>query len=305
MNGISVKNFLFDPYFDDFECEIQLQNGTNVFKVEASNNSGRDEKSVTIIFASEECENPIIQLNSPSSNNSTVTSSRAYIDALIINTQNVTFNIDGSSSQGYNFDVNSGSFSSMINLSPGSHTYEIIAFNSCGTTNEIITINYGNNSGSDSEELEDEDIKEKEINKEELDEEEKRIIELKRKKAIEEAQRRKLIQDQQRAEEERQLKLQQQRQQKAEEERQLKLQLQRQQKAEEERQRKLQLQRQQKAEEEERQRKLQLQRQQKAEEERQLKLQLQQNKKQKKKDNVNYNCNDNKKQKKKDNFKFN
>ena len=155
---------------------------------------------MTIIFASEECENPIIQLNSPSSNNSTVTSSRAYIDALIINTQNVTFNIEGSSSQGYNFDVNSGSFSSMINLSPGSHTYEIIAFNSCGTVNEIITINYGNNSGADSEELEDEDIKEKEINKEELDEEEKRIIELKRKKAIEEAQRRKLIQDQQRAE---------------------------------------------------------------------------------------------------------
>ena len=285
MNGISVKNFLFDPYFDDFECEIQLQNGTNVFKVEASNNAGRDEKSVTIIFASEECENPIIQLNSPSSNNSTVTSSRAYIDALIINTQNVIFNIEGSSSQGYNFDVNSGSFSSMINLSPGSHTYEIIAFNSCGTVNEIITINYGNNSGADSEDIEDEDIKEKEINKEELDEEEKRIIELKRKKAIEEAQRRKLIQDQQRAEAERQLKLQQQRQQKADEERQLKLQQQRQQKAEEERQRKLQLQRQQKAEEE-RQRQIQLEQQKaeeeaalKAEEEKQRKLQLQQQQK--------------------------
>ena len=184
MNGVSVKNFLFDPYFDDFECEIQLQNGPNNFKIEASNNAGRDEKSVTIIFSSEECENPIIQLNSPSSNNSTITNSRAYIDALIINTQNVTFNIDGSSSQGYNFDVNSGSFSSMINLSPGSHTYEIIAFNSCGTTNEIITINYGNNSGSDSEAIEDENIKEKEINKEELNEEERRIIELKRKKPL-------------------------------------------------------------------------------------------------------------------------
>ena len=61
-------------------------------------------------------------IDSPSSNNSTITNSRAYIDALIINTQNVTFNIDGSSSQGYNFDV-TGSFSSMINLSLGSYVW--------------------------------------------------------------------------------------------------------------------------------------------------------------------------------------
>ena len=287
MNGISVKNFLFDPYFDDFECEIQLQNGTNVFKVEASNNTGRDEKSVTIIFNSEECENPIIQLNSPSSNNLTVTNSRAYIDATIINTQNVNFIINGSPSQGYNFDVNNGSFSSMINLSPGSHNYEINAFNSCGTVNEVININYDNNSGLEDEEQEEENIKGKEPSEKELKEEETRILELKRKKAIEEAQQRKLIQQKQRVEEERQRKLQQQQrieedrqrnlqleQQKAEEERQLKLQQQQQQKAEEERQLKLQQQRLQKAEEE-RQLKLQQQRQQKAEEERQLKLQQQ------------------------------
>ena len=33
-------------------------------------------------------------------------SSRAFISASIVNTQNVTFVIDGTSSQGYNFDVN-------------------------------------------------------------------------------------------------------------------------------------------------------------------------------------------------------
>ena len=271
MNGVSVKNFLFDPYFDDFECEIQLQNGNNIFKVTASNNNGKDEKLTTIIFASEECENPVIQLNSPSTNNLTVNSSRAFISASIVNTQNVTFVIDGTSSQGYNFDVNNGAFSSMINLTPGSHTYEISAFNSCGSISEIITFNYVSNTNGETED--DETLKEKEMKKEE-----EKVIELKRKKAIEETRQRNLIQQQQKAEEDKQRKLQLQQQQKAEEDRQRKLQLQQQQKAEEDRQRKLQLQQQQKAEED-RQRKLQLQQQQKVEEEKQRRLQLQQQQK--------------------------
>ena len=64
MNGISVKTFYLTLILMILN-EIQLQNGPNNFKIEASNNAGRDEKSVTIIFSSEECENPIIQLNSP------------------------------------------------------------------------------------------------------------------------------------------------------------------------------------------------------------------------------------------------
>ena len=33
MNGNVVKNFLFDTYFDDFQCELQLQNGINIFNI--------------------------------------------------------------------------------------------------------------------------------------------------------------------------------------------------------------------------------------------------------------------------------
>ena len=46
--------------------------------------------------------------------------------------------------QGYNFDVNTGDFVSMLNLKPGTHTYEIVAFNTCGVVTETVTYNFGN-----------------------------------------------------------------------------------------------------------------------------------------------------------------
>jgi len=193
MNGNAVKNFLFDTYFDDFQCELQLQNGVNVFNIKAFNNDGKDESIVSIEYAPIECENPIINLKSPNSNTITSSSSRGYISAVINNTQNVVFKIDGVASQGFNFNVNSGVFSSMINLSPGIHDYEINAFNTCGTATEIISFTYGNLPNEQGN-----NPKKEELNEE--TKEEKMLLELKQKKAIVEAQKRKQQQEQQAAE---------------------------------------------------------------------------------------------------------
>ena len=106
--------------------------------------------------------------------------------------------------------MNNGVFSSMINLSPGTHNYEINAFNTCGSASEIISFTYGSlpNNGTDNNE-------EKELNEETKEEqtrakgednkgdekeedndksikEEKMLLELKQKKAILEEQRRQL-----------------------------------------------------------------------------------------------------------------
>ena len=229
MNGNSVKNFLFDTYFDDFQCELQLQNGINIFNIKAFNNEGKDESIVSIEYAPIECKNPIINLKSPNSNIITASSSRGYISAVINNTQNVIFKIDGVASQGFNFDVNNGVFSSIINLSPGTHDYEINAFNTCGSATEIISFTYGNlpnNGASNNEEKElKEETKEeqtgtkqeseKDVDNEKSINKEKKLLELKQKKAIVEAQRRKQQQEQQAAEAQR--RKQQQEQQAAEE----------------------------------------------------------------------------------------
>ena len=202
MNGNTVKNFLFDTYFDDFQCELQLQSGINIFNIKAFNNDGKDESMVSIKYAPIECKNPIINLKSPNSNSVTASSSRGYISAVINNTQNVIFKIDGVASQGFNFNVNNGVFSSMINLSPGTHNYEINAFNTCGSAIEVINYTYGSlpNNGTNNKEAEelnektkeeqtgakeeDKENDEKEENNEKSINEEKMLLELKQKKAI-------------------------------------------------------------------------------------------------------------------------
>ena len=235
MNGNTVKNFLFDTYFDDFQSEIQLQNGINIFNIKAFNNDGKDESIVSIKYAPIECKNPIINLKSPNSNSVTASSSRGYISAVINNTQNVIFKIDGVASQGFNFNVNNGMFSSMINLSPGTHDYEINAFNTCGSASEIISFAYENlpsNGTNNTEEKElnektkeeqtgakeeDNEDDEKEEDNEKSIKEEKMLLELKQKKAIVEAQKRKQLEDQKAVEKKRKRK--QQEQQAAEEQR--------------------------------------------------------------------------------------
>ena len=174
MNGKYCKKLLFDTYFDDFQCELQLQI-TNVFNIKAFNNDGKDESVVSIEYAPIECKNPIIHLKSPNSNNVTASSSRGFISAVINNTQNVIFKIDGVASQGFNFNVNNGVFSSMINLSPGTHDYEISAFNTCGSASEVISFTYGNlpNNGTDNNEEKESNEETKEEQTSAKDEDEK------------------------------------------------------------------------------------------------------------------------------------
>lgn len=147
INGLEARTFLFNAASQNFQCELQLQNGINTFNVQAFNPSGSANKSITIDYTPVECENPSIQLISPTSNTVTTSNSRGFIKAQIVNTQTVEFKIDGTPSQGYNFDVNTGEFTAMINLPQGTHTYEIKAFNMCGSVTELVTYNYGSNAG--------------------------------------------------------------------------------------------------------------------------------------------------------------
>ena len=92
-----------------------------------------------------ECNNPNIQLVSPSTNMVNTTNNIVTIIAKILHTQTIRFKENGMDIRGYNFDVNTGDFTSTLNLNPGTNTYEIVAFNTCGVVTETITFNFGNN----------------------------------------------------------------------------------------------------------------------------------------------------------------
>tara|TARA_B100001093_G_scaffold126556_2_gene119117 strand:+ start:321 stop:2624 length:2304 start_codon:yes stop_codon:yes gene_type:complete len=142
INNDEVRNLLFNPASENFQCEIQLQEGANIFKIEANNEFGTSTKTISINYTSSECDNPVILLTSPSSDYVNTDNSRGYIKAVVNYTQNIKFYIDGIATQGYTFDLNTGDFEVSLNLKRGSNTFLLEAYNACGAVSETITYNY-------------------------------------------------------------------------------------------------------------------------------------------------------------------
>ena len=128
----------------NFQCQLQLSPGVNTFNIQAYNSTGTAQKSITIHYTPVECNNPNIQLVSPATNTVNTTNNMVSITAKILHTQTIRFKENGVDIRGYNFDVNTGDFVTTLNLNPGTHTYEIVAFNTCGVVTETITFNFGN-----------------------------------------------------------------------------------------------------------------------------------------------------------------
>ncbi len=146
LNNIASRQFLFNPMSQNFQCQVQLSPGINTFNIQAYNSTGTAQKTISIHYTPVECNNPAIQLISPTTNTVNTTNNKVSIMAKILHTQTIRFKENGMDIQGYNFDVNTGDFVSMFNLKPGTHTYEIVAFNTCGVVTETITYNFGNTS---------------------------------------------------------------------------------------------------------------------------------------------------------------
>ena len=63
INNDEVRNLLFNPASENFQCEIQLQEGVNIFEMEANNEFGTATKTITINYTSSECDNPVIPVS--------------------------------------------------------------------------------------------------------------------------------------------------------------------------------------------------------------------------------------------------
>lgn len=142
-NNKPAKYFDFNPGSKAFQSELTLVPGSNTFTVNANNASGSDSEYVTIVYTPKECDNPAINRVLPQTSAVSTTNNKAYIQMNVLNTQNIDFKINGSSSSGYNFNVNTGVFSTMLNLAPGTTEYVLSATNDCGTTSQTVTYQLG------------------------------------------------------------------------------------------------------------------------------------------------------------------
>ena len=142
LNNQQLSGFTFDPATKNFTCDVVLNEGPNVFEVDAFNSAGTASKSTILVYTPEECLKPTIALHSPSSTNFTTENSKGYLEMTISGQDNFIFKIDGQQVPSYNFDNSSGKFSSYLHLKPGVNTYELITTNECGSTTQKVNIIY-------------------------------------------------------------------------------------------------------------------------------------------------------------------
>ena len=140
INNQPISNFTFDPNTDKFVCDVVLNEGANIFEVDAVNSAGTASKATTLIYVPIECSKPVINLTAPNNWQTNTTNSKGYIEMQIINEQSLVFKVNGEDVPSYNYD--NGKFSSFLHLIEGMNSYEVIATNECGSTIQKVAIVY-------------------------------------------------------------------------------------------------------------------------------------------------------------------
>ncbi len=116
--------------------------GANTLLITGTNVAGTASKTQTVIYDVPPCEKPTLTQVSPAANPYATSNSKGYLEYSITNATSVEFNINGQSSPGFNFNQATGKFTSMLHLTEGATSYEVIATNNCGSTSQMTAIIY-------------------------------------------------------------------------------------------------------------------------------------------------------------------
>jgi len=141
-NGVAVSNFIYNPSTTQFSYSANLLVGANTLSITGTNAAGTASKTQTVIYAIPQCEKPIVKRVAPNANPHTTSNSKGYLEYTITGATSVVFKINGQTSPGYNFNQATGKFTSMLHLTEGATSYEVIATNSCGSTSQMVAIIY-------------------------------------------------------------------------------------------------------------------------------------------------------------------
>jgi hypothetical protein len=141
-NGVEILNFVYNPSTAEFSYFANLLLGANTLSITGTNLAGTASKTQTVIYTAPPCEKPTLTQIAPTDNPHATSNSKGYLEYSIANSTSVMFNINGQPSPGFNFDQANGKFTSMLHLTEGATSYEIIATNSCGSTSQMTAIIY-------------------------------------------------------------------------------------------------------------------------------------------------------------------
>lgn len=137
------QNFQFNPSSGRLQANINLRDGANEVRIEATNSAGRDSETATIRLA--RGNSPIVDITRPGTSPFTTDRAQFSLEASIQNLKQrsgITLLVNGRRITSYNFDTNTGRLSANFNLQEGSNRVQVRAENEWGQDQEEVNIIY-------------------------------------------------------------------------------------------------------------------------------------------------------------------
>jgi large repetitive protein len=146
INGVATTNFTYVASSEMMNFSSALIAGANVFEITATNTSGQDVESTTIIYRQTvQTLAPTVTLVAPAFCPSNVSSSSYNVQAIVLNVANANeISVTGNGIPITNFNYNGAThqLSFMANLAVGSNVINITATNNGGTASATCSIVY-------------------------------------------------------------------------------------------------------------------------------------------------------------------
>ncbi len=148
INGVASSSFIFNPSSHGLNINSNLNPGANTFVISASNPSGADSKSVTVIYSIAPVQPPpAINFINPAINPFTSAVAILPINAMVqhvtsVAQLSVTTNLGIIPSGALSFNPSTGQLNFNATLVPGANTVNISATNGAGSDSRSITIIY-------------------------------------------------------------------------------------------------------------------------------------------------------------------
>jgi len=144
VNGASVGNFSYNQASHQLQRQIELSVGNNVVEIIAQTSCGRTDQSIFINYqpVEEPCENPDIEIVSPSAVGYSTQNESIEVLATVANVTNIQqldVRLNGNSVN-FNYDLGTHTVSANLPLQLGANSIVLAAANDCGQSQDYWVI---------------------------------------------------------------------------------------------------------------------------------------------------------------------
>lgn len=146
-DGNINTNFTFNPETDQFESNVVLHPGQNLFEITGVNESGSDYESVIIIYEKEEepLNPPIVTITNPPYTPYYTNSNIFGLVSTVLNVDNksqIRVYLNGVNLNAFSYDHPAKVVNASLNLNEGTNTVTVTATNAAGSDSKTVEIIY-------------------------------------------------------------------------------------------------------------------------------------------------------------------